>query len=96
MVLVREDIPSKLISDETFNIDRNFGWTNSSQEKVFTKLFLQFKHKHPYRLSRNIKEKLRFKFCTIWEYNYNRGFQHRHKILLHEVDLWTLFIKLVI
>ena len=41
MIFVREDIPSKLISMETFECRRNFRWADFSQEKVDTKLFLQ-------------------------------------------------------
>ena len=34
--------------------------------------------------SRNITEKLKFIFCTIFELNSNRGFQYKHKSPLHE------------
>lgn len=41
MVFMTEDIPSKLVFKETLNTEGIFVWTNFSQEKMFTKLFLQ-------------------------------------------------------
>ena len=83
MVFVREDIHFKVISKEALSIEGMFIELNFRKKKWLLSCSYNPNY-NTYRSSRNIKEKLRFILCTIRELNFNRGFQYRHKSLLHE------------